>query len=105
VDEITLAVKLDKEMCQLLDKGLLRVETVDGAQGAEADYVILSMVRCQPPSGLGFLNKPNRLCVAFSRAKRLLFVIGHAGTFQNSENILIKNLLGVRSRFMVHLLA
>jgi hypothetical protein len=97
VEDITLAVHLDTELCPLLENGLLRVETVDGAQGAEADYVILSMVRCRPRCGIGFLNKPNRLCVAFSRAKRLLLIIGHTETFEKSGNILIQSLLGVCS--------
>ena len=99
MEDITLAVHLDTELCLLLENGSLRVETVDGAQGAEADYVILSMVRCRPRSGIGFLNKPNRLCVAFSRAKRLLLIIGHAETFEKSGNILIQSLLGVCSHF------
>jgi superfamily I DNA and/or RNA helicase len=95
VEAITAAARQDIELSMLLANGSLRVETADGAQGGEADYVILSMVRYQPPHGLGFLNQPNRLCVAISRAKELLLVVGHAETISASRNVLLQNLLQV----------
>ena len=62
-----------------------RVGTVDAFQGREFDVVFLSLVRSnsQPatsPGRVGFLAVPNRLCVAFSRAKRLLVAVGDAET-------------------------
>ena len=62
-----------------------RVGTVDAFQGREFDVVFLSLVRSnsQPatsPGRVGFLALPNRLCVAFSRAKRLLVAVGDAET-------------------------
>ncbi len=58
----------------------IRVGTVDAFQGKEFDVVFLSVVRSNREMDLkqrvGFLNNANRLCVAFSRAKRLLIVVG-----------------------------
>lgn len=65
----------------------LRVGTVDAFQGKEFDVVILSLVRSnEDPAGTeqekyrkyGFLRVENRLCVAMSRQKRLLIVVGDA---------------------------
>jgi len=72
---------------QSVDPERLRVGTVDAFQGKEFDVVILSMVRCNElPVGdaralrvkFGFLTLENRLCVAMSRQKRLLIVVGAA---------------------------
>lgn len=63
----------------------LRVGTVDAFQGKEFDVVLLSMTRSndivadQPKSlrrKFGHLMLENRLCVAMSRQKRLLIVVG-----------------------------
>ena len=64
----------------------LRVGTVDAFQGKEFDVVILSMVRSNPYMGFhnertirqqfGHLCSPNRLCVALSRQKKLLIIVG-----------------------------
>ena len=61
----------------------LRVGTVDAFQGKEFDVVILSMVRSERPSVakapgavFGFLTVENRFCVALSRQKKLLIVVG-----------------------------
>ena len=78
---------------QMLDMSLnneqlshVEVGTVDAFQGKEFDYVLLSCVRSNRPKGdnelpaVGFLTKPNRLCVAFSRSIRQLAVYGDAET-------------------------
>ncbi|WP_446787115.1 DEAD/DEAH box helicase [Macellibacteroides fermentans] len=64
----------------------VEVGTVDAFQGKEFGYVLLSCVRSNIPKregelpSVGFLEKPNRLCVAFSRAIRQLIVFGDADT-------------------------
>lgn len=62
----------------------VQVGTVDAFQGKEFDVVLLSVVRSNQEKELcrrvGFLNNDNRLCVAFSRAKRLLVAVGDART-------------------------
>lgn len=62
----------------------IQAGTVDAFQGKEFDVVLLSVVRSNQEKELrrrvGFLNNDNRLCVAFSRAKRLLVAVGDART-------------------------
>ncbi len=69
------------------EKNNVEVGTVDAFQGKEFDYVLLSCVRSNMPKAgkkpvVGFLAKPNRLCVAFSRAIRQLAVYGDAETLE-----------------------
>jgi superfamily I DNA and/or RNA helicase len=56
--------------------------TVDRYQGHEADIVLLSFVRTASP---GFLNSPNRLNVAITRARYQLVLIGHAAFLSRQE--------------------
>ena len=67
---------------------------MDAFQGKEFDVVLLSMTRSNKYSGLeeaqlnrkfGFLRLPNRLNVAFSRAKRRLIAVGDRKMFSNPE--------------------
>lgn len=63
----------------LVDSERLRILSVDSCQGSEADVVILNCVRSlnsHRQHHLKFLADKNRLCVATSRAKHLLLVIG-----------------------------
>ena len=57
-----------------------RIVTVDAAQGSEADVVVLSCVRCNPTGNLGFITHRNRLCVALSRARERLLIVGSRQT-------------------------
>lgn len=53
--------------------------TVDSFQGNQADIVVVSLVRqnnAPPGSGLGFLKEAPRMNVLFSRAERLLILVG-----------------------------
>jgi len=59
-----------------------RIVTVDAAQGSEADVVILSCVRSNPKGDIGFVENRNRMCVAISRAKERLVIVGDAKTFR-----------------------
>ena len=63
-------------------KNRLQVDTVDAFQGLECDIIILSMVRSNPyrkfkPGSFGFLKDEHHLCVALSRQKRCLIVVGN----------------------------
>ena len=66
------------------DVDRIRVGTVDAFQGKEFDIVLLSVVRSnnedEPKRRVGFLDNDNRLCVAFSRAKRLIVAVGDSKT-------------------------
>lgn len=72
----------------------LRVGTVDAFQGKEFDVVLLSMTRsndiaADQPKLLrrkyGHLMLENRLCVAMSRQKRLLIVVGDTGMLAGEQ--------------------
>lgn len=52
--------------------------TVDRFQGREADLVLLSLRNTRR---VGFLDSPNRLNVALTRARQQLFVVGNADYF------------------------
>jgi superfamily I DNA and/or RNA helicase len=60
----------------------LRVDTVDAFQGREVDVVLYSLVRTSGREN-PFLGDARRLNVAFSRAKRLLILIGHHSRMQS----------------------
>lgn len=59
-----------------------RIVTVDSAQGSEADVVVLSCVRCNRRSILGFITDRNRQCVALSRARERLIIVGSQRTLE-----------------------
>lgn len=56
--------------------------TVDRFQGREADLVFLSM---RNTGRVGFLDSPNRLNVAVTRARQQLVVVGNAGYFASCD--------------------
>ena len=56
----------------------LKIDTVDGFQGMEMDYIIISTVRSNEDGELGFLKSEKRLDVALTRAKKGLIIIGNA---------------------------
>ena len=55
---------------------LVKVDTVDSYQGKENRIIILSTVRNNVRQSSGFLNSPNRVNVAMSRAMERLFIVG-----------------------------
>ncbi|MCB9661725.1 MAG: AAA family ATPase [Sandaracinaceae bacterium] len=56
--------------------------TVDRFQGHEADLVLLSFVKS---GSVGFLNSPNRLNVALTRARYQLVLVGHRSYFASDR--------------------
>ena len=52
----------------------VRITPIDSYQGEENDIILLSLVRSEKP---GFVKDENRICVAMSRAKHGLYVIGN----------------------------
>ncbi|XP_019799428.1 NFX1-type zinc finger-containing protein 1 [Tursiops truncatus] len=55
----------------------VKVHVVDKYQGEENDIVLLSLVRSNQEGKVGFLQIPNRICVALSRAKKGMYCIGN----------------------------
>ncbi|KFH43301.1 putative ATP-dependent helicase-like protein [Hapsidospora chrysogenum ATCC 11550] len=75
---------------QLPEEWQNRVEavTVDKAQGKQADVVILDMVRT---SKVGFMDKPQRLNVAITRARQAeIIVMHHAMTVRTFRGQVVK---------------
>ena len=75
-------------------KSLIEINTVDKFQGAERDIIIYDIVRSDKgKSIIGFLQDYRRINVAFSRAKRLLIIVG------DSEYILKRAMLFKSEKF------
>jgi len=73
---------------------LIEINTVDKFQGAERDIIIYDIVRSSKgKSNIGFLDDYRRINVAFSRAKRLLVIVG------DSEYVLKRATLNPNSKF------
>src|SRR5258708_4437962 len=56
------------------------MQAVYAFEGRESDAVMLSLVRSNDRAAIGFLNDPNRVNVAVSRAKKLLVIVGDSKT-------------------------
>ena len=54
-------------------------------QGKDNDVIIVSLVRSNPSSTIGFLSSINRLCVAISRARFALYLFGNSAALSNSS--------------------
>jgi len=67
----------------LLEKGIIKVDTIDSYQGKENDIVIVSLVRSNSRGLQGYVSSENRANVALSRAKEALFIIGNTEMWQN----------------------
>lgn len=63
----------------------LRVDVVDNFQGMERDIVLVSTVRSNNKGNLGFARELERINVAFSRARRLLIVVGNKDLFERND--------------------
>ncbi|KAK3984517.1 hypothetical protein QBC44DRAFT_336811 [Cladorrhinum sp. PSN332] len=65
----------------------IRLASIDNFQGEEAAVVLVSLVRSNGDSKVGFLSTTNRVNVMLSRAKRGLYIIGNKQTYQNVNGI------------------
>eukprot|EP01071_Lankesteria_metandrocarpae_P002051 Lankesteria_metandrocarpae@DN2040_c0_g1_i1.p1 len=92
-------VAINTELERLVGPGLtslIEVSTVDSYQGREKRVIIMSCVRAASDNFrfsyeqseahvIGFLSDVRRLNVAMTRAKDVLWVVGHARTLQRSR--------------------
>jgi len=67
--------RLLREMLPMM-KGV-HICPIDNFQGEENEIILLSLVRSNDGKKIGFLKEDNRICVALSRAKQGLYVIGN----------------------------
>ena len=84
--------RLMKELTQV------RMMVVDNFQGEENDVIILSLVRNNKRNSVGFLRIDNRICVALSRARNGLYILGNmhilvaaSPLWAHMENVLMEN--------------
>ena len=70
------------------DIHILKIEcsTIDQAQGREADIVVLSLTRSNRNSKVGFLRELERVNVAVSRARELLYIVGDDRFILRADN-------------------
>ena len=83
----------------------LKIDTIDNFQGREKEYIIVDLIRSQnkydskkkqiiksnKPRNLDFLMKPERINVAFSRAKIKLIIVGsleYYCSLDSSDNVI-----------------
>ncbi|MDE5756597.1 MAG: hypothetical protein K2I23_05850, partial [Clostridia bacterium] len=62
----------------------IMIYTVDKFQGKEADLVFLSMIK-NADASLGFMDSPNRLNVALTRAKYQIVLVGNKEYFKSNK--------------------
>lgn len=63
-----------------------RMDVVDRFQGMERNIIIVSTVRSNAKNNIGFAKEIERINVAFSRARRLLIVVGNKEQFESNNN-------------------
>lgn len=63
-----------------------RIDVVDRFQGMERNIIIVSTVRSNAKNNIGFAKEIERINVAFSRARRLLIVVGNKRQFESNNN-------------------
>jgi len=73
-------VRVLEELFKSVNDSQLRIVTVDGSQGSEADIVIVSCVRCNRTSEVGFTSDTRRINVALSRAREGIVIVGSRTT-------------------------
>ena len=76
--QITVITPYTGQMCTLRDNFVdmpdVKITPIDSYQGEENDVILVSLVRSE---ALGFVANHSRVCVAMSRAKHGLYVIGN----------------------------
>ncbi len=81
------AIRQSLQQMTLLSGNLsLEVNTVDAAQGREADVLLFSATRSNSAGQIGFLENLPRANVALSRARYLLAIVGDAPFFDLVES-------------------
>lgn len=66
----------------------LRVNVTDSYQGEENEIILLSLVRSEnAANSIGFLKIHNRICVALSRARRAMYIVGNLDFLTKNEEM------------------
>ncbi|XP_071440457.1 NFX1-type zinc finger-containing protein 1 isoform X2 [Hetaerina americana] len=83
----------------------VRIAVVDNFQGEENDIILLSLVRNNEEGNVGFLASENRICVALSRAKKGLYIMGNIDMLSKKSHLWaeIRNVLQKKEAVGTHL--
>ena len=86
-DQITILTGYQGQVTTISKHNLsgVRVRTIDSYQGNENDVIILSLVRDNERRNIGFMKAPGRRCVALSRARQSLLIVGSRSTFEEGD--------------------
>ncbi|AFN83045.1 putative DNA helicase [Encephalitozoon romaleae SJ-2008] len=84
-EEVGIIAPYTSQVLLLREMVDVEVSTVDGFQGQERDYIIITLVRCNDRKDFGFLSNEKRLNVALTRCKKGLVVVGDSKTFKRSS--------------------
>ena len=79
-----------REKFREIDMTKVRITPIDSYQGEENDIILLSLVRSERT---GFVSDKNRICVAMSRAKHGLYVIGNFSKLFKQKSKLWRSLV------------
>lgn len=77
--------RYDEEYSHLADHFDMDINTIDSFQGQERDIIYISMVRSNDEGQIGFLKDYRRMNVAFTRAKRMVRIIGDSATLTQDK--------------------
>lgn len=66
----------------------VRVAVLDNYQGEECDIILLSLVRNNNENKIGFLKIENRVCVALSRARNGLYIMGNMAQLCHESEVI-----------------
>ncbi|GJQ79482.1 hypothetical protein Trydic_g16335 [Trypoxylus dichotomus] len=65
----------------------VRITVLDNYQGEESKIILLSLVRNNENGKIGFLSLENRVCVALSRAREGLYIMGNMDLLCANSNV------------------
>ncbi|KAJ4798063.1 P-loop containing nucleoside triphosphate hydrolases superfamily protein [Rhynchospora pubera] len=65
----------------------VKVSSIDGFQGGEAEVILMSTVRSNSDGAIGFLSDIRRINVALTRAKHCLWILGNGSTLTKSNTV------------------
>ncbi|OUT54053.1 MAG: hypothetical protein CBB71_23335 [Rhodopirellula sp. TMED11] len=71
-----------REATDVADAAEVEVANIDGYQGREKVFIVISCVRSNQRQEVGFFSRANRLNVALTRARSGLVIVGNIDTFK-----------------------